>query len=1348
MRFAKKPALRTAGILLVLLAVFTLAIAAFADEAAEKKVVFVSASRGSDGGDGSRNAPFETLARAIDEICYTGGTVVLTDRYVLDAGREVVDSIPRYNAPTNYKPITITSVYGGRDYRESGASLHFPDKSAYLLGGATTFAAVTVTSDAEDAYIAGCFRELTFGEGFEAVCKKGDTTKFLYAIGGYFAPATRDLPADKNAHITIDAGTFKKVIGFTHVKGIATYTFTGTSYITVNGGTIGELYGASNYNHYSGSTEITVNDGQITKLYAGGDGTRRLNGKAEIYLNGGAIGQVFLNNVMGNVDVLLDAAVVRKMGVSYGSDALEQAAYISVISLRYNSVIHASSEIGEFKGFSQIKNYGNVYVAEGGTGDGESAAAPTGDLNAAIAVIADGGGSVVILGEYRLGDFTEMPRTGRLTITGTHGDRTDGKLILAGRYTASGETVFENIAIEGAENARINGGGNRLCIGDGVHTTGLISLCGLDADADLHTGNDVDIMIRSGSFDGVAGFGGQGMTFGNAKVKIYGGNIGMVAGLADGGTCGSVFVAVSDGEIGKITSAAAGSAAVTNMTAEISGGTVGEIAVSGVSGRLLLRYAGGNIGAARVTGKPQIAQLKYNEIHIDAQTAEQFAAAFDSCEGEKVVFVADGGDGNGLSAEMPIGTLDKAANLLKNTGGDIVIVGRLTLSSGVLLPAINGSVTLSGRHDGTDYAENGAMLILGGGIAFSCDATVEYIAIETAGDDVNLVFNGFKGHIGEGIVSTRASHVEKYTNLVAGSNSGEALPTDLTVDSGTWNELLGGHSISEIYNRIAYSVTVNGGTFLGKATACGKGMQSGTATLTINGGTFYSGVYGTGTFGAEERFKGTLTINIGGGTFYGKIAPGVRRTSEINGSYNVIVTGGDFSHLTDIIGNELYAGNAESTITVAADYNAFLKPSGSFTWTNPLRRMADPRIILVDGLYYYVYTTGSVLSVYKAANIPDLAYSVGEPVWDARKVSEALEGRDEYIWPSKLMYYSPEEFGEDAGWYLLFTTYKPHEDEHGNTQGDDRRSYILKAASSDLQGDWVNPETGEKNIPARFGSDTYDWVNNTDWTAGQTTFRHGGKNYCLWIEQRGRGTAEFAQRVYLAEMKNPWTVTGEILELIVPEYDWEREGYGYSSSQQQWYPAVIEGLTPVHNADGDLFVVYAGSGYWTPGYCLGQMTFKGGDILDIANWEKSPTPVFKKNGEVCGVGGPSIITSPDGEDNYLLYHAYLGQDTSGPRYCFMEPYYVDETGFHVGKDHSPSPLATEFSIEVNSMPVADKISGFKAVEGIDESRRDAVPTTARTQNTTVLIVEILCVLVVIASAVVVIVVQRKKPDSK
>ena len=1312
--------------------------------AADENVVFISAANGNDNSDGSKNSPFKTLTRAIDELCYTGGTAVLTDKYVLDEGREVVDSIPRYNAPTNYKPITITSVHGGIDYRDSGASLHFADHSAYLLGGATTFDNMTVTSDADNAYIVGCFKNLTFGDGFDALHTASNGSKFLYAIGGYFAPTTRDLLSNKNAYITINSGDFKKVIGFTHIKGVATYTFTGTSFITVNGGNIAELYGASNYNHYSGSTEITINEGNVTKLYAAGDGTRRLNGTARINLVGGRIGHVIINNVVGNVDVVLDYANVRNMAVSYASEAIENDAHASVISLLYNSVIYSKSDVEKFKGFDKIDNFGNVYVTDGGKGDGTSETSPAGDINTAIANISDGGGKVVVLGEYHVSDFTEMAREGKITITGTYGDRTDSKLVIAGKYAVSGETEFENIAIEGKD-AEINGAGNSICIGDGVTTSGNITVCGLDS-ANSAASNNADVSIKSGSFDKVIGFAGKNTKLGSAKIKIYGGNIASVAAFANGGECDSIFVSVSGGEIDKVASTIDGEAKIANITTEISGGNVNTINFSGVSEKQVLRYAGGVIGAVNSSGKPASSIFKYNEININKDVSQPLAKDFKTFEGEKVVFAADGGDGNGLSSEMPVGSLADAVKVLKNSGGKIVVVGKLTQGSDVSLPASSGVLTLTSNHDGVDYSANGAILMVGGNIVFTANANIENIAIEATQNNVYFIFNSFQGHIGEGVVSTCSPNIEKYVGLVAGNNSGDALPTELNVDSGIWNELIGGHLLAEIYNRITYNITINGGEFYGKVMALGRGIQSGSATITINGGTFYSGVYGIGASGESENFDGTLTINVNGGTIYGKIAPGVARTSVINGSYNVNVAGGDFSHLTDIMGNELYAGNAKSAITVADSYDPFLEPTGSFTWTNPLRRMADPRIILVDGLYYYVYTTGSVLHVYKAANIPDLAYSVGEPVWDAREVRDYLEGRDEYIWPSKLMYYSPEEFGEDAGWYLLFTTYKPHPDEYGNVQGYDRRSYILKSASSDLQGDWINPETGEKNIPAIFSSDTYDWVNNTDWTAGQTTFRHDGKNYCIWIEQRGRGTADFAQKVYLSEMKNPWTVTGEILELIVPEYDWEREGYGYSSSQHQWYPAVIEGLTPVHNDNGDLFIVYAGSGYWTPGYCLGQMTFKGGDILDISNWEKSPTPIFKKNGEVCGVGGPSIITSTDGNDNYLLYHAYLGNDTSGYRFCFMEPYYVDETGFHVGQNNSPSPLSTEFSIEVNPMPVAKKISGFETVAGLDESERpnDVADTALSSQSTIVLVVEILCIVIALASFVFIFITLKKK----
>ena len=58
--------------------------------------------------------------------------------------------------------------------------------------------------------------------------------------------------------------------------------FTGTSYITVNGGNIVDLYGASLYNHYSGNTVIEVNGGTISTVYAGGDVTRRLSGTADV----------------------------------------------------------------------------------------------------------------------------------------------------------------------------------------------------------------------------------------------------------------------------------------------------------------------------------------------------------------------------------------------------------------------------------------------------------------------------------------------------------------------------------------------------------------------------------------------------------------------------------------------------------------------------------------------------------------------------------------------------------------------------------------------------------------------------------------------------------------------------------------------------------------------------------------------------------------------------------------------------------------------------------------------------------------------------------------------------------
>ena len=52
-----------------------------------------------------------------------------------------------------------------------------------------------------------------------------------------------------------------------------------------------------------------------------------------------------------------------------------------------------------------------------------------------------------------------------------------------------------------------------------------------------------------------------------------------------------------------------------------------------------------------------------------------------------------------------------------------------------------------------------------------------------------------------------------------------------------------------------------------------------------------------------------------------------------------------------------------------------------------------------------------------------------------------------------------------------------------------------------------------------------------------------------------------------------------------------------AEAEGKWYPAVIEGATPIVGDNGELHVLYACSGYWTTGYKLGQMTYLGGDLL-------------------------------------------------------------------------------------------------------------------------------------------------------
>ncbi|MEP6727794.1 MAG: glycoside hydrolase family 43 protein [Bacteroidota bacterium] len=276
------------------------------------------------------------------------------------------------------------------------------------------------------------------------------------------------------------------------------------------------------------------------------------------------------------------------------------------------------------------------------------------------------------------------------------------------------------------------------------------------------------------------------------------------------------------------------------------------------------------------------------------------------------------------------------------------------------------------------------------------------------------------------------------------------------------------------------------------------------------------------------------------------------------------------------------------------------------TFTNPLLPSGpDPYSFYKDGYYYYTHTLGNRIGLWKAKSLADL---------------KTAEHVTIYTPPPGTAYskelWAPEVLFLQGKWYAYFAA-----DDGSNRN---HRLYVLENASADpMKGEWI--------MKGKITDASDKWAIDGD------VFEYRKQLYMVWSGWEGASNGE--QDIYIAKMKNPWTIDGGRVRISTPVYDWEK--IGDLKSETPPHINVNEGPQAlVHGAD--LFIIYSASACWTDAYALGQIRFTGSnDLLDSTAWIKTPEPVFKQSpvNAVYATGHNSFFVSPNGKENWILYHA-------------------------------------------------------------------------------------------------------------
>ncbi|MBR6390197.1 MAG: family 43 glycosylhydrolase, partial [Lachnospiraceae bacterium] len=214
---------------------------------------------------------------------------------------------------------------------------------------------------------------------------------------------------------------------------------------------------------------------------------------------------------------------------------------------------------------------------------------------------------------------------------------------------------------------------------------------------------------------------------------------------------------------------------------------------------------------------------------------------------------------------------------------------------------------------------------------------------------------------------------------------------------------------------------------------------------------------------------------------------------------------------------------------------------------------ADPYILRAgDGSYYFTASVPEYdrIILRRAGTLEGLRDAPEIEIWHKHESGP----QSIHIWAPELHFL----FGK---WYIYYA---------GGDKDDiwAIRPYVLECTGSDPIDDaWV--EKGKMTCAAD------DEFSFRAFSLDATVFEVNGSWYYIWAEKVGVGRQ--ISNLYIARMKNGYTLDTVQVLLTTPDYDWERRGFWVNEG-----PAVIR-------RNGRVYVTYSASDTGI-NYCMGMLT--------------------------------------------------------------------------------------------------------------------------------------------------------------